>query len=601
MDDTNFNVMDMLEEYADDQGVDPADIFKKSEPVKKPEPVPVKKEEPIKEMPEENQMGVVIDMDDLVNDEGGPLLNNADEDLKVNGELTIDRLKHKTEMLEKAKRRWGVKNLHIPDHIVEEKIPDGALLKSEFLMAAENTNEEAAQAALDAVFAKLQDVAPGTIEYIDSSKNSYQEESEEKPEESSIEVDDESLKVVIDKRDVNDVTWNEEDLDKIRKSRTIELNIVEKENVEFGNVKRVRGNAIDNILAPFKRKSNDIVKALPASKYRATFTGLTYPEVLDLAMSTSKEMTSFDSEMKKWTIAYNHTENPSIGPWKEYLEYIDPNTGNRVPLPVGSDIPPGVSEDAVYRVTMFDDFMRHTSFLDLEYILWNILCATTMETEIITIRCRNQLPNGNQCNNRYEWLYKPAELLSLESIPEEVFEDIQKASDASGKEEIDKVYKSSFVADDNEYFRLTSSGFYVFYGHASAYNYMDNIFGRLEAIGKASNEETVDPTIVSKTMVCAALQIVKKILIKQEDGSFAEVDDADGIMRVLETLDEIDWKTLNELSNMLIKPYQFKYSIKGITCKKCNTKSSIPIATIGDLLFIVAQSLQSVQVKLTKT
>ena len=107
-----------------------------------------------------------------------------------------------------------------------------------------------------------------------------------------------------------------------KKSRTVELNIVEGKDLEMSSIENISSkSAIDLALAPYIRKSNDIVAALPASKYRASFTGLSYVDMIDL--SNSQELNTIDGEKKKWTIAYQHIKNPSIGPWKEYRYYID--------------------------------------------------------------------------------------------------------------------------------------------------------------------------------------------------------------------------------------------------------------------------------------
>lgn len=592
MDNNDFNVMDMLGDYASENNMDASDIFKKA-------PVEVKNEEkkeiPVEEKkPEYTGMGVVYNDDEIEESINTELKNNADEELQKNGASAIEDLEWKEKMIEKAKARNNIAKLFIPqDH------PE--MLQVRIMMAASADNEEEAQKGLDEVLAELKQNHPEMIEFIDSSKETPITNiapQQQTGEESTVTIDEESVKVIIDKQNVSDVTWSEEDLAKIKKARTIELNILDKGNIQFGSVKTIKGNAVDKVLSQYKRKTHDIVKALPASKYRATFTGLSYPEVLDLTVST--EMSSFDAEMKKWTIAFNHTVNPSIGPWKEYIEYPDPNTGEICQLPIGSELPDGVDDKDAMRVTTFDDFMKHTSFLDLNYILWNILCATAMESEIISIKCKNMLTTGRECGNTYDWVYKPSDLLVMDSISDTILEDVKNVSEASSKEETLSLYNSSLVANKENFVELTSSGFYVFYGHANAYAYMDDIYGRLDEVGKESKKENPDPTLISKTMAISALQIVNSIIIRDEDGSFARVTDTEDILKILQSLDEIDWKILNELSDMLIKPYQFKYSIRGLVCKKCNTRSSIPIPDMSRMLFIVAQSLQSVQVKLTK-
>ena len=92
----------------------------------------------------------------------------------------------------------------------------------------------------------------------------------------------------------------------------MELTLVEVVPIEYSQIEDAPDNVIDALLAPYQYKVNSIESPLPASKYRATFTGLPYPEVIDL--SNAQEMDTIEGEMKKWSIAFNHMRNQSIGP-----------------------------------------------------------------------------------------------------------------------------------------------------------------------------------------------------------------------------------------------------------------------------------------------
>jgi hypothetical protein len=70
------------------------------------------------------------------------------------------------------------------------------------------------------------------------------------------------VKIVIDKKDASTISFSDEEIKKIKKSRTVELNIVETKDLEMASIETLPTNSIDNVLAPYIRKTNDIVAAL---------------------------------------------------------------------------------------------------------------------------------------------------------------------------------------------------------------------------------------------------------------------------------------------------------------------------------------------------
>lgn len=617
-----FSVMNMLDDYAAENDINAADIFKKeSNTEEKPvEEKPTKREKKewkpdVSDMPEFKSAGAVYAKDEIKLEEDKTLHNIVDDSALEESRASMDDLERKNANIEEAKARFGIKKLQIPEG--KEQI--------NFLIAAGEPSRAKAQAELNVLFEELIKVHPEFILEWEEGKNpninveanteapSVEVESELKLNEEQVEQKtytpiekinpndikmndgtkvENNTKVIIDKRDVSNYTWTKEEAEKIRKSRTVELNIVEGKDIQFGSVKNVSGNAVDNLLSKYQRKSNDSIAALPASKYRATFTGLTYPEVIDL--STSNEMNTIDGERKKWSICFSHIRNQSIGPWEEYQEYIDPITNNIVKTTVGADIPNNVDPDDVHVVSKFEDFLRKTSFMDLEFMLWKILCATTMDKEVVSVDCKS-LHDGQPCGNTYDWIYSPSELLVTDSINEGVLEDIKKTGEASTSKEIMDNFESSPV-NSRDYVKLNTSGFIVVYGHVSAYTYLDELYSRIQSL----NEETQDPSAVSKALSYATLSVVKEILVPNEDGTYSRITGIDNLMKVLDILDEIDWQTVNELTRLMIDPYQFKFSMRDIVCPKCKNRSSIQIDSMTRLLFIVARSLSSVQVTLKK-
>ena len=408
---SKFNVADMAKAIADNNDEEVSELFAKKEthqPVEKTETIePIRKSSEKKPwtpdastlegMPELTSGPVTYDKSEIKSDEEEGLKNISDDNALQASREAMNDLERKQANIEDAKRRNKIKYLHIPEGQYQVSI----------LAAAGDTNYKRAQADIDEILEDIKNTYPEWIEFEESESNEtnvstaantdVSETNEINHDNTSVEPkvsesiseeninDSEDVKVVIDKSQLPEVSWSEDEIDKIRKARKVQLDIVESKNIEYGQIIDVDDNAVDTVLSPYMRRSNDVVAALPASKYRCTFTGLSYPEVIDL--SNSQEMNNIDGERKKWSIAYNHIKNQSIGPWEEYKYYIDPTTKKKMKMDVLADIPAHVNPDTVVFVSKFEDFLMKTSFIDLDYILWKILCATAMPEEIISIDC----------------------------------------------------------------------------------------------------------------------------------------------------------------------------------------------------------------------
>lgn len=584
----------------------------------------------LENMPELHRSGgAVYNKDEVILKEDTTLHNIADDNAIQESRETMDELSRKNANIEDAKRRHGITKLNIPPGEWQVRI----------LTAANDTNYKRGQEILDEIFNEIEEHFPEFIlEKIDNKTHAQIDQvptTEEHANVKAPEVDTineakqpefhkqdtpiinvpenvrenmpsvraaedtiqnsenhNKVKVDIDKRNLDQVSWSEDEVAKIKKSRIIELNIVEGKDIDFGNVVNVVDNAVDNILAQYKRSTNDKLAALPASKYRATFSGLTYPEVLDL--STSVEMNNLDGERKKWSICFAHIHNQSIGEWKEYYIYTDEN-GKTITTDDKTKIPDTIPETSIHFVSRYEDFLRKTSYMDLEFMLWKILCATTMDKEIISIECHSTV-NDKRCGNTYDWIYDPNDLLDVNSINPGILADMEDVINANSTERIMELFNTSPV-NSKDYVTLPKSQFRVIYGHISAYEYLDSLYSKIQEL----SDQEVSPTTLSKSLMYMVLTSVKAFLVPQRDGSFVKIIGVNNLIKVLDILDEVDWTTLNEVSSMMLNPYAYKFILKDCTCPKCHSRSSINIDSMSRLLFIIARSLNSVSVTLKRT
>jgi hypothetical protein len=636
----SFSVLNMASDYAAENEVDVADLFKRN-PVSgnikaeadaelafqngvstatlldKPKKAPWSPDAKLTEgMGDINSRPKTYSKEELVvREDTGEMKNIADDNALGSAREAMDDMGRKMANINDAKKRFGIRHLQIPE----------GQFQAQIYACAGDTNFKRAKAGLDVIFQEMVTTYPEFIlEWADPSKdpNSIQKAPEVQP--AMIQVSNNAAaltqapvnqseapaivavgdgttpaistgdlgdtKIIINKNNLPEVSWTKEEMDVIRRSRSIELNIVEDVNLKYTNIEDVDDNAVDVVLSQYQRKVNDVFGALPASKYRATFTGLTYTEILDL--SHSQEMNSLDGERKKWAIAYDHIKNQSIGPWVEYKFYIDPETKKRVVLDLTAQ-DPADKDIKVTKISKFDDFISKTSFMDLEFILWKILCATAMDQEIISIDCHGTY-HGKECRKSYDWIYSPNELLVTASIDAAIMHEMKKSAEVSSLADIQVNYKESMLNTNNT-IELPTSKFGIVFGHISAYDYLNTIYAAIHSFDDEQNP------MISQALSHSTLTVIKSFLIPKENGGHSRIKGAKNIIKIVNTLDEIDFQTISELMRIMIEPYQFRFALKDICCPQCKTKSSINIESMTRLLFIVAQSLSSVQVVLKRT
>lgn len=614
MSNTGLNVMEMAQAYADNNNMDVSNLFKKpSQDIVKPkEPEKqVVTEDKIKEekkeeiwrpdddliadMPEMNSDPLSYDINEIRQEEYESLMNIADDNAIESAVQQMDEMHRIGANITIAKKRAGLDKLKIPKGVLD----DGKSYHLNIINAASDDNFKKAQEALSEIFEDIKKNHPDFIlrdDQITADGEIIDIPNDETNNTSNSDTDDNegSVKVVIDKRNVSQVSWTPEEIQKVRSARKVELDIVESKTIDYTTIENVPDNMVDIILSPYVRKSNDIDSALPASKYRATFSGLSYPELMDL--STSQDMNSIDGEKKKWSICFNHIHNQSIGPWEEYVLYIDPKDNIERRVENLTDVPEDIPDDNIHQASKFEDFMRKTSFIDLEFMLWKILCATAMEKEIITIDCNHMIDNV-KCGNSYDWVYAPNDLLDLSSIQTVILEEMEKTMKIANSDEIMENYQSSMLKTNNVI--TLHCGIKVVFGHVSAYEYLENIYKEINDIDES--DET-NPEIISKIESLRMLPIIKGFIVENPtmNGKPVFIKGVKNILKTIHKMNEIDFQILVQIREMMLTPYQFRYSIRDLVCPKCKKKSIVPITNMSRMLFIVAQSLSNVEVILKR-
>ena len=555
----------------------------------------------INEMPELAAKPITYSKEEFKVKDDKSLKNFTDESAKEDAKMTVSEMRTKNANIDKVMRKLGIKKLSIPDDNLE-----GKTYRFRILNAASDPKSEVAEDHLTKIFIEMMKEFPEFIleKYSDEPKpdQSVQDgqviddlvttdlsQNIEKKEEPK-QVNEDQVDIIIDKKDAPELTFSDEEIDKIKKARTIRLQIVDDMDLKFNSIEEEDDiNVIDDVLNAYRKKIKDVSAVLPASRYRCSIRGLTFTELMDI--SYQSELNDQDRLKKIWTMIYDHIINPSI-PFEEYRYYIDPKTHKEVKITPEMDTNT-IGDNIIKTRSRFEDFMRKTASADFQFLIWKIICATSLDSELISITCNNEI-DGKPCGNRYDWIYSPADLLDMNSVSKEILANMEETANATTPEAIMKSFNESLVNKVNTV-ELPSSKIKVLFGHISAYDFTNTLFKVYE---KLDEEES---NAIDKEALSGILQAIKGFLIPKDDkGNYMKIINPEGIIKIYRTLNEIDYFTILEIVKMVVFPFQFKFRIKDTKCKRCKKVQDVEVDNLSDLLFLVSQAMNQTQITLKK-
>lgn len=181
-----------------------------------------------------------------------------------------------------------------------------------------------------------------------------------------------------------------------------------------------------NVIRPYESSICDVPITLPMSGYRCVMRPVNWFETIDLAAPTSNS--KIDFQIQRWSIIYNHMKNISIGPFKD-----------------------------------FDDFLKKTKYADMSILEWAILKATADDEEPLDMRCGNR-----RCDRRYTFTYRPDEIIHLNE--ERLPKNYRKIYEAAPGPQAEKLFTE--INTKRTRYRLPNTGIIVEINEPSAYEYI---------------------------------------------------------------------------------------------------------------------------------
>lgn len=355
------------------------------------------------------------------------------------------------------------------------------------------------------------------------------------------------VNVIIDKTNLGQIEFTEEEKAKLEKAKRIKLVAVEEEGFKSIKIKKnydpnkahkISKKIFDRSLSPF---------IAIASGYTGKMGNVSCSEALKL-IDVSDQPTA-NSLTEKWSVLFDKLRYCSIGKFDD-----------------------------------FDSFLKNTAYYDYDAMVYAILCASYPDDDKITLQCTNE-----KCGKSFEINYSNSSLLDkdsftdkmkeriMEIVDNEIYED--KAKEVHENSLIKQVKRVAVTDDDSILLDL-----YI----PTAYDVIEHLYRGIEDTYKN------DPKYNREFLL---LHFIKAAYIFDDsdgDEGYIELDDPNEILEnILLALTETQIRKLWAIINDYSSDLTYSFSIKNVVCPFCRTKIENQPIKPEILLFLKVRRLLS--------
>ena len=344
--------------------------------------------------------------------------------------------------------------------------------------------------------------------------------------------------IIIDKSGMGQINLTEEEHEKLEQVKKIKLEEIEVVDIKKFKTKKPKKHSLSKIL---KRRSvaHTTNVVLPSSGYTAVVKGASTYEIASLA-GNSQDLV-IDAETK-WSTIYDKIVSTSIG---------DMN---------------------------FNDFLRATSQMDYEMLIYGILCATFPDADSFPLIC-------DKCGKTFEHKYSIKSLILHEQMSDKLKELISVAVDNSHVLEDAKRVHNEAPVNQVTTIKLPVSGYIVDIHCQSAHEF---IYNSVKALSQENNQKYVQASTLSI--------FIKTIYIPDDindpETSYFEFSEAGEIAHIIYELQNKDilaiTKYIEPLTNI-----SMDFGFKDVKCGFCGkVTENIPMDIESILFYQHQQAMQ---------
>lgn len=466
-----------------------------------------------------------------------------------------------TGMIETVKAKY-----HLVGRIIPEK---QRMVQGDLLEIYYNTGDKITPEFEQIIINNWQHINPDTGEEYEVDENNNVNPTKKT---SSSDSDERTININVTSNQPVTVNLPEDLNTQIEKTKTnvVQVNVREVTDMDLSKMTIIENpQDVDDTIIEQTNNMGSVPVTLPLSGYRCTIRPVNYFEMIDLVAPRSDSRVAF--MIQRWNVIYQHLENPSIGEFKD-----------------------------------FEDFIKKTKYADLPILEWAILVATCDEYEPIEITCGNP-----KCRKKHNFEYSPRSIIHLneDRLPKEY----RQIADAAGPNAIELFTR---INTKREQYKLKNTPMAVEINEPSAYDYITKklpliISKYREKKPDDPNMENFDiehlsddPTLISFSYKVACMMRIDAILQFPNNNTVYRFTEWDDIEKKIDGIKNMDDSLLVVKLIMEARddasPAEFYLS--EVKCPYCGrVDHRIPIDSITqNLLFRISRRLENMEIVLNK-
>lgn len=358
------------------------------------------------------------------------------------------------------------------------------------------------------------------------------------------------INILIDKTGFGgEFKFTPDEQEKISTSTEIRLKEVEEVDLSTITVKRTDKSFVESA-SEYQISSSMTPVVFPASRFRASMTGLTFGEMGDISLNS--ENVTFEQIRKKLTVIYNKMVNPSIGKFES-----------------------------------FDDFLKKFAYVDLDLAIYGMIVATFPEVDEINLDCNNP-----KCNKSFTHKYSPRTLLRFDKAGDKFLSSMKDVINCDA-DKFDELVKQSPTRTYKR-IKLPYSNFIIEIGIASSYDYLYNLLDNM--IGDKFSKSHPDDVNGILQLNTSLLALVRAVYVPQASGEYVIFDEFEDVINALYMIKPEEIGILGSILQKYTDAYDVKFELTDIKCPHCGTVTKEMPLDVNYLVFLKYQRLMSTSI-----
>jgi hypothetical protein len=342
----------------------------------------------------------------------------------------------------------------------------------------------------------------------------------------------EDVTILIDRAGLGKFEFTPEEKERIEHSKRIRIVEVEDKALKNLKIKKtVDGKDKFHILKRNFDKSLSPVIAL-ASGYTCKMKNIAASEAIRMYQGPGED--TANSILDKWSVIYDKITDVSRGPFDD-----------------------------------FEDFCKHTAFMDYDAFLYGMICSSYPEDDTIPFNCPK---DKGGCGKDFEFAYNNKQMIRQDLIKPETKQIM--ANIINNAAYVDKAREFADASPVNNFERFLldkESGIIIEIFIPSVYEMVERVFRKMDSNKDLSARENRPNILLA--------QGIKNIYIPDyesmtDDMDISDVDyiDVSGIEAIIEALKNLNEMQINLIAkklNQMTEFYSLTFGFPSITCPHC--------------------------------